>query len=131
MSLPYEVSGKSSPLTFDIVIPADILLNYLLVSSPIQYPIHHNLLQSCYDNSMVLITKRLVKCKPIDSMKVLLTQWCQTLCDPMDCSSQGSFVHGILQARILEWVAISFSNRQYKALVKYHHLLNFKSFWLF
>ena len=30
--------------------------------------------------------------------------------DPMDCSPQGSSVHGILQARILEWVAISFSN---------------------
>ena len=32
-----------------------------------------------------------------------------TLCDPMDCSLPGSFVHGIFQARILEWVAISFS----------------------
>ena len=32
-----------------------------------------------------------------------------TLCDPTDCSLPGSFVHGILQARILEWVAISFS----------------------
>ena len=30
------------------------------------------------------------------------------LCDPMDCSSSGSSVHGILQARVLEWVAISF-----------------------
>ena len=33
----------------------------------------------------------------------------QSLCDPVDCSPQGSSVHGILQARILEWVAISFS----------------------
>ena len=32
-----------------------------------------------------------------------------TLCDPMDCSPPGSSVHGILQARILEWVAIPFS----------------------
>ena len=32
-----------------------------------------------------------------------------TLCDPMDCSPPGSFVRRILQARILEWVAISFS----------------------
>ena len=40
---------------------------------------------------------------------VLVTQLCLTLCDPMDCSLPGSFVHGILQARILEWVAISFS----------------------
>ena len=32
-----------------------------------------------------------------------------TLCDPMDCSLPGSSVHGIFQARILEWIAISFS----------------------
>ena len=32
-----------------------------------------------------------------------------TLYDPMDCSLPGSFVHGILQARILEWVVIPFS----------------------
>ena len=36
-------------------------------------------------------------------------QLCLTLCDPMDGSLPGSSVHGILQARILEWVAISFS----------------------
>ena len=34
---------------------------------------------------------------------------CLTLCNPMDCSLPGSTIHGILQARILEWVAISFS----------------------
>ena len=36
-------------------------------------------------------------------------QSCLTLCEPMDCSPPGSSIHGILQARILEWVAISFS----------------------
>ena len=36
-------------------------------------------------------------------------QSCPTLCDPMDCSRPGSSVHGISQARILEWVTISFS----------------------
>ena len=40
--------------------------------------------------------------------EVKVTQLCLTLCDPMDCSLLGSSVHGILQARILEWVAISF-----------------------
>ena len=40
---------------------------------------------------------------------VSVCQSCQTLCDPMDCSPPGSSVHGISQARILEWVAISFS----------------------
>ena len=42
-------------------------------------------------------------------MKVLVTQSCSTLCDPMDYSPPGSSVHGIPQARILVWVAISFS----------------------
>ena len=37
-------------------------------------------------------------------------QSCPTLCDPMDCSLPGSSVHGISQARILEWVAISILN---------------------
>ena len=39
-----------------------------------------------------------------------LRQWCPTLCDPMDGSPPGSPVPGILQARTLEWVAISFSS---------------------
>ena len=38
-----------------------------------------------------------------------LLQLCPTLCNPMDYSLQGSSVYGILQARTLEWVAISFS----------------------
>ena len=38
-----------------------------------------------------------------------VAQLCLTLCDPMDCSPPGFSVHGILQARILEWVTISFS----------------------
>ena len=42
-----------------------------------------------------------VKVKPLSRVQ---------LCDPMDCSLRGSPVHGIFQARILEWVAISFSN---------------------
>ena len=39
----------------------------------------------------------------------VVLQSCLTLCDPMDCSLPGSSVHGILQATILEWVAIPFS----------------------
>ena len=41
-------------------------------------------------------------------VKVLVTLSCPALCDPMDCIPPGSSVHGILQARILEWVAIPF-----------------------
>ena len=40
-------------------------------------------------------------------------QWYPTLCDPVDCSTPGSSVHGILQTRILEWVAISSSRRSF------------------
>ena len=42
-------------------------------------------------------------------LKALVAQLCLTLCDLMDCTLPGSSVHGISQARILEWVAISFS----------------------
>ena len=45
----------------------------------------------------------------ISSESVLAVQSCPILCDPMDCSPPGSSVHGILQARILDRVAISFS----------------------
>ena len=40
-----------------------------------------------------------------------VTQSCLTLCDPMVCSLPGSSVHGIFQARVLEWGAIAFSRR--------------------
>ena len=42
-------------------------------------------------------------------VKSEVAQSCLTLCDAVDCTPPGSSVHGILQARILEWVAISFS----------------------
>ena len=42
-------------------------------------------------------------------MKVLVAKLCPTPCDPMHCSAPGSSVHGLLQARVLEWVAIPFS----------------------
>ena len=48
-----------------------------------------------------------VSSKPLCSCSV--TQSCPTLCSSMDCSPPGSSVHGIFQARILEWVSISFS----------------------
>ena len=41
-----------------------------------------------------------------------VVQLCPTLPDPMDCSLPGSSVHGIFQARVLEWVAIAFSASQ-------------------
>ena len=49
----------------------------------------------------------------LQGMKVKIesevAQWCLTLSDPMDCSLPGSSIHGIFQARVVEWVAIAFS----------------------
>ena len=47
-------------------------------------------------------------------LAVLISQSCLTLCDPTDCSRPGSSVHGILQARILQWVAIPFSRGSFQ-----------------
>ena len=51
---------------------------------------------------LIFVSLRLLAAKSLQS--------CPTLCDPMDGSPPGSAVSGILQARTLEWVAISFSN---------------------
>ena len=56
------------------------------------------------------------------------TQSCPTLCDPMDWSLPGSSVHGIFQARVLEWGAIAFSNVLYSPdNVADIHVLHFNS----
>ena len=44
----------------------------------------------------------------------LVSQSCLTLCNPMDCSLPGSSVHGILQARILEWVSMPYSRGSFQ-----------------
>ena len=70
------------------------------------------------------------------SSEVLVTQLCSSLCDSMDCSLPGSSVHGILQGRILEWVAIPFSRRIFLTQGSNPHLshcrqiLNCLSHWL-
>ena len=56
--------------------------------------------------SSVTFIKRLFNSS---SLSAIVAQSCLTLCNPMDCSLPGSSVHGILQARLLEWVAFSFS----------------------
>ena len=52
----------------------------------------------------------LLQCMKVKSESEV-TQSCPTLRDPMDCSPPGSSIHGIFQARILEWVAIAFSEQ--------------------
>ena len=50
----------------------------------------------------------LLQCMKVESESEV-AQLCPTLCDPMDCSLPGSSIHGIFQARVLEWGAIAFS----------------------
>ena len=50
----------------------------------------------------------LLQCMKVES-ESKVAQSCPTLSDPMDCSLPGSSIHGIFQARVLEWVAIAFS----------------------
>ena len=59
----------------------------------------------------------LLQCRKVKSESEV-TQSCLTLSDPMDCSLPRSSVHGIFQARVLEWVAIAFSD------VMYYYVLN-------
>ena len=54
---------------------------------------------------------------------VLFTQSCLSLSDPMDCDLPGSSIHGILQVRILKWVAIPFSSNCSINTSKYQMLL--------
>ena len=53
-----------------------------------------------------------------------VTQSCLTLSDPMDCSLPGFSVHGIFQARALEWVAIAFSMLKPSSKDYEHYLAN-------
>ena len=55
----------------------------------------------------------LLQCMKVKSESEV-TQSCLTICDPMDCSLPGSSVHGIFQARVLEWGAIAFSELKAK-----------------
>ena len=57
----------------------------------------------------------LLQCMKVKSESEV-AQLCPTLSDPMDCSPPGSSIHGIFQARILEWGAIAFSNSSMSAI---------------
>ena len=62
-----------------------------------------------------------------------VAQSCLTLSDPMDCSPPGSPVHGICQARVLEWAAIAFSEgraKVSKTSIKFSIILNVAFSWL-
>ena len=88
--------------------PVDIMVQYNEYSHPSVLRVLHSLIQL---NGSSLVETVNVKSTDIESglYCVLVAQWCPTLCNPRDYSQLGSSVHGILQARILQWVAMPFS----------------------
>ena len=99
--------------------------DFLTTPTPPIY-LSRSLLQFLYSNvKFSSVTFCYVKCKsPIPTLEIAslllclkgegeVAQSCLTLCSPMDCRLPGSFIHGIFQARVLEWVAISFSRGYY------------------
>ena len=73
----------------------------------------------------------LLQCVEVKSESEV-TQSCLTPSDPMDCSLSGSSIHGIFQARVLEWGAITFSVRQcYLCTNSYRHSHKFSFAWPF
>ena len=80
--------------------------SFILLQVVDQFPQHHLLIKSLsFLHCIFLSPLSKIRC-PCESE---VAQSCLTLCDPMDYSLPGSSVHGIFQARVLEWVAISFS----------------------
>ena len=84
--------------------------NYWLFYCPV-YKISHNcpdLASTLREWTVLLLVKATSSVAAAAAAKSL--QSCPTLSDPMDCSPPGSSVHGIFQARVLEWGAIAFSD---------------------
>ena len=92
-----EMRGFPSPFNLNLTEPRLRLLESMEPQN--QYQTHMRKKQMRYAN---YLPNR-------EAVYLKVTQSCLTLCDPMDCSLPSSSVHGILQARVLEWVAISFS----------------------
>ena len=65
--------------------------------------------ESLRRNGVAIIVNRRVQNAVKSESESEFAQFCPTLCDPMDCSLPSSSVHGIFQAIVLEWIAISFS----------------------
>ena len=91
-------------------VPTDIHVELLLTTSRFAHTCHlserHSQTHTSVQNSTLHSIHHILF--PL-KVKELVTQSCPTLCDPGNCSPPGSSVHGILQARMPEWVAMSFS----------------------
>ena len=105
-SIPFALNFLSSPDINLLRLQLGVLETYPQ-AIPFSEP-HSEYAQSTY-HSLWFVFVSLLCLFLIYEWVSEVAQLCPTLCDPVDCSPPGSSVHGILQARILEWVAISFS----------------------
>ena len=96
--------GKVISLLFIMLSPPKSLQSYLTLCDPID----RSPLGDSPGKNTGVGCHFLLQCMKVKS-KSEVAQLCPILRDPMDCSLPASSIHGILQARILEWVAISFS----------------------
>ena len=103
---------------YRIYVPLKISVCILITEFRVLFPLikyvymEVALLRQCYSKWRIILISRLKNSQVkyvCACMHVKSLQSCVTLCDPLDCSPPGSSVHGILQARIPEWVPISFS----------------------
>ena len=87
------------------------ILRFPILTVP-SYPSHHSFHRSASAIKPLTVGMAWTSELSLFSLlKVKVAQSCLTLCDPMDCGPPDSSVHGVLQARILEWVAIPFSKK--------------------
>ena len=115
LNYAWESRAKSQtfPASRRVLVPPEVFLWEEIMSfSKIKHKIQHK--QRCPEEFYSLLlsgatasSKNSWQHMPVYAQ---LLQSCPTLCDPVDCSPPGSNVHGIFQARILEWVATSYSS---------------------
>ena len=101
--------SESSELTFLAAAAAKSLQSCLTVCDPIDGSPPGSLPWDSPGKNTRVGCHFLIQCMKVKSESEV-AQSCPTLSDPMDCSPPGSSIHGILQARVLEWVVIVFSN---------------------
>ena len=112
LSHPYMTTGKTIALTrWTFVGKVMSLLWNMLSRLVITFlPRSKHLLISWLQSpSAVILGPKKIKSDTVSTVSPSVAQSYPALCDPMDCSLPGSSIHRILQARILEWVAIPFS----------------------
>ena len=128
--IPTESKWWKQHVAKQALIHTVVCLNYSIIDSPFHYTVQNSIRVEadtvswgwswCADTRIYLLFnlsghdfcrffKRNSRIIYIIRMCVLVLQSCLTLWDPMDYSLPGSFLHGVFQARILEWVAMPFS----------------------